>query len=46
MTKETEKACKDACETHFAAFLKFMPLSGGDIGLSLLLTSNYIASLL
>ena len=46
MTKETEKACKDACETHFAAFQKFMQLTGGDIGLSLQLTSNYIATLL
>lgn len=46
MTKETEKACKDACETHFAAFQKFMQLTGGDIGLSLQLTSKYIATLL
>ena len=46
MTKETEKACKDACETHFAAFQKFMQLTDGDIGLSLQLTSNYIVTLL
>lgn len=46
MTKETEKACKDACETHFVAFQKFMQLTDGDIGLSLQLTSNYIATLL
>lgn len=46
MTKETEKVCKDACETHFVAFQKFMQLTGGDIGLSLQLTSNYIATLL
>ena len=46
MTKETEKACKDAYETHFAAFQKFMQLTGGDIGLSLQLTSNYIVTLL
>lgn len=44
--KRNRKACKDACETHFAAFQKFMQLTGGDIGLSLQLTSNYIATLL
>lgn len=44
--KEMLEAMEQAVKMHFMAFQQFMKQTGGDIGLSLQLTTSYTAAML
>jgi hypothetical protein len=44
--EEMLEAMKEAVKMHFMAFQQFMKQTGGDIGLSLQLTTSYMTAML
>lgn len=44
--EEMLEAMEDAVKMHFMAFQQFMKQTGGDIGLSLQLTTSYMTAML
>lgn len=44
--EETLEAMEEAVKMHFMAFQQFMKQTGGDIGLSLQLTTSYMTAML
>nr|UWI09601.1 MAG: hypothetical protein [Bacteriophage sp.] len=44
--EEMLEAMEEAVKMHFMAFQKFMKQTGGDIGLSLQLTTSYMTAML
>lgn len=44
--EEMLEAMEEAVEMHFMAFQQFMKQTGGDIGLSLQLTTSYMTAML
>lgn len=46
MDKKMEQALVEAAQMHFKMFNEFLKLTGGDIGLSLRLTSSWTAAMI